>query len=180
MFLLLKTLPEHDTIIIEYKLYLFGALLGVTYIKCNFFIFLSLEHIAKTYTHNKSFHWFVKKIAIIFFLLVISFAIDNYIIFEIDKTSFTNAPNKGVIENGFEFLYYSFMTITTVGFGELKASSIITKLYSAIEVFIGLIFITYILSCFLSVREALIKDKPFNVDYEAEKAKQENSTNENS
>lgn len=61
------------------------------------------------------------------------------------------------------------MTFTTVGFGEITALSRIAKFYSALEVFVGFVFVGYILSGFSSVKEGLIRDKPFNIDYDKER-----------
>jgi hypothetical protein len=45
----------------------------------------------------------------------------------------------------------------------------IAKFFSALEVFVGFVFVGYILSGFSSIKEGLLQQKPFNVDYDKER-----------
>lgn len=129
----------------------------LTIFKCILFTKFSLERIAETNLLNKSFNWFMLKFTSLYFLVIISFATDFWILFQIDSSNFKNIEIGNILEQSFDFFYYSFMTITTVGFGEIQAVSRIAKLYTILEVFMGFVFIAYILSCFNFVREEFKK-----------------------
>lgn len=132
---------------------------------------VSLERLAETYTKDKSFNWFLWKFTLIFFLLILSFAVDNLLLYDLNNENFRGVANANLMSHFFDFCYYSFMTFTTVGFGEITAASRTAKFYSLIEVFTGFVFVGYILAGYASVREGMIKDKPFDIDYEKEKLK---------
>lgn len=140
------------------------SIIAFTFLKCGFFILYSLEKIAETHTHNKSFNWYLIRFTNVFFLLILSFGIDNLLLFYNDNTSFNGVKQEGLFALIFDFCHYSFMTFTTVGFGEITAASRIAKFYSALEVFTGFVFVGYILSGFSSIKEAIIKDKFPNIE----------------
>lgn len=136
----------------EYIIYII-----LTFFKCFFFIAFSLERIAETNSLNKSFNWFMLKFTSLYFLVIISFASDFWILFQIDSSNLKNVETGNFLEQSFDFFYYSFMTITTVGVGEIQAVSRIAKFYTILEVFMGFVFLAYILSCFNFVREEFKK-----------------------
>lgn len=142
------------------------GLISFVVVKCGYFVLYSLENIAKTYTHDKSYNWFLLRFTGVFFLIVLSFGADNFVLFLIDKENFKNVPLGAYFQNGFDFLHYSFMTLTTVGFGEIVGSSRIAKLLSLIQVFTGFVLVTYLLAGFTGIREALIKDQTLGIDYD--------------
>lgn len=127
----------------------------------------------ETYTNNKSFNWFLRQFTIIFFLLILSFGIDNMLLFDLDNRNFNGTNTGDIFGLTFDFCHYSFMTFTTVGFGEITAASRVAKFYSALEIFIGFVFVGYILSGFTLIKEGILQDSPLNIDYD--KVKQENT-----
>ena len=137
----------------------YSVFILLTVFKCFYFIVYSLERISETDSNNKSFNWFILKFTSLYFLVIISFATDFWILYHLDGNNYKNVPIGNYLEQSFDFFYYSFMTITTAGFCEIQAASRIAKVYSIFEVFMGLVFIVYVLSCFNFFRDGLKKDK---------------------
>ncbi|GHB64236.1 potassium channel family protein [Persicitalea jodogahamensis] len=90
------------------------------------------------------YYKFIGQVLPVMLLITISFAIDYYFCYWFDSNYFT-----GISENNermyFDFFYYSFMTLTTVGYGEIVAVGKSPMCVAMIEValsialFIGII-----------------------------------------
>jgi hypothetical protein len=77
----------------------------------------------------------------VYLLIAISF---NYMFLEIQR--FGSDPFFGVAESTTSFMYYSLVTITTVGYGDLAAVSDLGRFLSTAEAIIGQIFLVTIVA----------------------------------
>ncbi len=77
----------------------------------------------------------------VFLFLAIAF---NYMFLEVQR--FGSEPFFGVAESTTSFMYYSLVTITTVGYGDLAAVSDVGRFLSTAEAIIGQIFLVTILA----------------------------------
>lgn len=153
------------------RTYTWCFLFFLTLVRCGYFLIYLLEKIADTYVLDKSYNWFLLRHSYVVFLIILSFTADNYLLFYLNESNFKEVPNGDFMLHAFDFFHYSFMTLTTVGLGEISANTRIAKLFSISEVFVGFVFVAHILSRFHSVRDWLINDKPLNRNYEEEKEK---------
>lgn len=89
--------------------------------------------------------------------LVIFFGIKYYTIYKLNPENFyilTQNKNKPIGANLFDFIYFSFITITTVGYGDIIPINVVAKVLTILEVLIGISFVSLILG-----RLILEKDK---------------------
>lgn len=89
--------------------------------------------------------------------LVVFFGIKYYTIYKNNPANFyvlTKSFNPSIEVNLFDFIYFSFMTITTVGYGDIVPINPVAKILTILEVLIGISFVSLILG-----RLILEKDK---------------------
>jgi len=89
--------------------------------------------------------------------LVVFFGIKYYTIYKNNPANFyvlTKTFNPSIEVNLFDFIYFSFMTITTVGYGDIVPINPVAKILTILEVLIGISFVSLILG-----RLILEKDK---------------------
>lgn len=87
-------------------------------------------------------------------IVLLSFSSVYYSIDKLIPNSFSNKLSI------FDSIYYSLMTGTTVGYGDIAPTSLISKSISMLEVIFGIFFLVVIISVFISVwlnRQSIIK-----------------------
>jgi hypothetical protein len=82
----------------------------------------------------------------VYLLMAIAF---NYIFLEVQR--FGSVPFFGVPESSSSFMYFSLVTITTVGYGDLSAVSDVGRFLSTSEAIIGQVFLVTIVARLVSV-----------------------------
>lgn len=82
----------------------------------------------------------------VYLLMAIAF---NYIFLEVQR--FGSVPFFGVHESSTSFMYFSLVTITTVGYGDLSAASDVGRFLSTSEAIIGQVFLVTIVARLVSV-----------------------------
>lgn len=132
-------------------------------LKCVSHILLLMEKIAETLQYNRTYNWFINYVTVVSTVIVLSFAIDYYLLYKISNRTWTNGSSNSEIEF-FEFVYYSFMTYTTVGYGELKAIGKFDKVVTMIESLMSLSVFVFILSGFEGIKSSLKITSPFAVN----------------
>lgn len=86
---------------------------------------------------------------------VISFSFVFYTIYLFDINSF---ENKGNGLNLFDFLYYSLVTITTLGYGDIYPTSLLSKIFTSFEIITSIWFLISILPSALSFETSRLYD----------------------
>lgn len=168
-YLMIKQIASSQDADPDYLFYFFT--ISFVLFKCGYFILYSFETIADTFVKSKTFNWFLLKFTVIFFMMILSFAVDYWVINDIDNESFKNVPESGWFDKAFEFFYFSFMTMTTVGYSVIEPMSKFSKVVCMIQVGISITLLAYVLSGFSSIRDALVKSNPLNINYKKERKK---------
>ena len=100
--------------------------------------------------------------AIVVYLLIgMSFALLYSLIEALDQGSFCiNCPESSAIKLSiFDFIYYSFTTLTTTGYGDLTAVSLKARAASNLEQITGVMYVAIIISRFVSIYILTISNK---------------------
>ncbi|RLE16405.1 MAG: hypothetical protein DRJ28_01620, partial [Actinobacteria bacterium] len=82
----------------------------------------------------------------VYLLLAVAF---NYVFLEVQR--FGSTPFFGVQESTSSFMYFSLVTITTVGYGDLAAASDLGRFLATSEAIIGQVFLVTIVARLVSV-----------------------------
>ena len=79
---------------------------------------------------------------------ILSFATDYNCLYLFDDRAFegTLTASSSFVENLFQFLYFSLITFSTVGYGDLVPVSIMAKLLVMIEIFLSFLIVVYALT----------------------------------
>ena len=78
------------------------------------------------------------------------FALLNYSIYKIDTVCFSGIIETSKLGEFWQFFYYSVITITTLGYGDINPEGFITQLTAVFEVLIGLYLVIFIFGAFVS------------------------------
>jgi len=99
---------------------------------------------------------------IIFFagiFFVLSYVTDNSLTYRNDVIE----PNaKGLMNS----IYFSFITATTLGYGDIAPTGLISKFFAAAEVVIGLIIWALVISKLVGVKQEIILEEVYDISYE--------------
>jgi len=93
--------------------------------------------------------------------LVIFFGIKYYTIYSYNSKNFYILTENLNIKSGanlFDFIYFSFITITTVGYGDIIPINPMAKFLTIIEVLLGISFVSLILGRLILEKDKLDKN----------------------
>lgn len=121
-----------------------------------YFITFTLERIIISKKLNRGLFWIIKEYTIVIFWILLSFTSNYWILYNIDSSSFIGHMGEGFFEEFFNCFYFSVVTFTTVGYGDIQPLGYI-RLFSLLEIFTGFIMIVYIISNLSSVSQSLVK-----------------------
>ena len=102
--------------------------------------------------YNGSFDYF--RISMFIFIIIFIFSILYEMIYVFDANSFSGVSRKPANEI-FDFLYFSVVTFTTLGYGDIQPVSILARSVVMVEV---LLFVVYISIILLSVNRGRKND----------------------
>jgi hypothetical protein len=107
---------------------------------------------------NISYFGFLLFVAINILLMVFSFAIDYFTIFNIDPDSFSGVEDATTIPRQlFKFFYLSFLLFTNMGVANVVPVTMAAECMVMFEAIISFITIIFILSDFANLKESLNK-----------------------
>lgn len=123
-----------------------------------YFITFSIENIGYRKFDDSKFLNFLFRYLGIVILIIFSFTTSFWMLYKIDINSFNNYDfGSNVFEELFNFFYFSCVTFSTIGYGEILPTSIFSKLLVIIESFTSLFTIVFIISNFSTIRDSLNK-----------------------
>jgi hypothetical protein len=93
----------------------------------------------------------------IYFLL--SYTAENSLMYRDDVIE----PNANGLMNS---VYFSFITATTLGYGDIAPTGLISKFFAATEVVIGLIIWALVISKLVGVKQEIILEEVYDISYE--------------
>jgi uncharacterized membrane protein len=133
------------------------SLIIIALLKSIFFIIQNFKKIRESNQENIVYYKFLIFMGVNITLLIISFAIDFYSLYEVAPESFTGiSPNTPLANKLFEFSYYSVLNMTNFGFGAIMPLTLTAKILTALEVILSFIAIIFVLSDFMSLRESIV------------------------
>ena len=121
------------------------------------FIFLEIVFLLKVFEKSdKNIHRIQGGIAC-FLLLGLLFAFVHGLIFHLDHDAYTinqNIKKSGLVS--YKFIYYSFTTLCTVGYGDITPNTAIAQSFSILEGLAGILFPAIFISQIVSIHRDLI------------------------
>ncbi|WP_264566833.1 potassium channel family protein [Flavobacterium sp. N3904] len=121
------------------------------------FLFLEIVFLLKVFEKNdKNIHRIQGGIAC-FLLLGLLFAFIHGLIFHINHNAYTISENikKGGLIS-YKFIYYSFTTLCTVGYGDITPNTPIAQSFSILEGLAGILFPTIFISQIVTIHRETI------------------------
>lgn len=131
----------------------YGIVIVMALLKSSYFIFHNFRSVRHTVRTERTFDHFIVLISVNIVLIVGSFATDYFALCKIYPDSFRGifASNDGVLM--FEMLYFSLVTFTTTGFGDIVPASNLARLLVSLEVVVAFVSIIFVLSNFSNFKE---------------------------
>jgi len=115
-------------------------------------VFLAIKELALEIKNTKVINMNIVSGAVCTYLLIgVMFAFLYSLLFMLDPTSFTNVSVSVDDVSPLNFLYYSFVTLTTLGFGDITPSSMTAKFWSITEAIMGVLFIAVLIGRIVSL-----------------------------
>jgi len=115
-------------------------------------VFLAIKELASEIKNAKVINMNIVSGAVCTYLLIgVMFAFLYSLLFMLDPTSFTNVSVSVDDVSPLNFLYYSFVTLTTLGFGDITPSSMTAKFWSITEAIMGVLFIAVLIGRIVSL-----------------------------
>lgn len=139
------------------SVYIFSFL--ILAFQIGFSIMYLLERVAENVSIERSYLWFVKQVVLICFFVTLFFASDFIVLSMIDETNWS----VNGVRDFFDFFYYSFMTLTTVGYDQIVPTSIISKIFTMMEVLVSIAILIFILAGYELIKTDYIKKNHFAV-----------------
>ncbi|WP_337041280.1 ion channel [Emticicia sp. 17c] len=126
--------------------------------KTCYFIFENSVQLLKATAHDIAYHRFLLLTTYNIGQMTLSFAIDFFMLYEINKASFAGIdPSFTMFEEMFEFFYFSVLNFTFFGYGDLTPASVAAKIVMLLEVIMAFLTMIFILSDFISMKDSLRK-----------------------
>jgi voltage-gated potassium channel Kch len=126
----------------------------IAFLKVLYFLGHSFKKIEDSTAWNITYNKFILVILINISLLVLSFAVDYTCLFLIDANSFKGIMMHNPMHIFFDFNYFSILTFSTVGYGDISPITSAAKLLVIMEVIISFVTIIIIISNFAHMKES--------------------------
>lgn len=111
------------------------------------------EELPRNNMHNK----FLMRYCICFISMIFGFAGVYRLIYLINVNSFYFNPPKDNLARVSDFIYFSFVTITTSSYGDMIPITFVTKLFTMFQISIGIVFLVIMLDIYFASRDELNK-----------------------
>lgn len=112
-------------------------LLGVAALKATYFTVANFKNIYNVRIKDKSFNHFLILTGINILLIVTSFGLDYYCINKVVPGSISGLTSATSIEQFLECLYFSIVTFSTTGFGDVTPTNLYTRGLVALEIIVA-------------------------------------------
>ena len=123
------------------------ALILFSITKIYFLVSHTFKKLDKLIENNHSFNHILLLLGTIISIIIISFAIDYLCISEIYPEAFSGIPyNQSLLFKFFNLLYFSIVTFTTVGFGDITPVIPAAKLITVFEMMSAFVVIVFVIS----------------------------------
>jgi hypothetical protein len=140
-----------------------ALVLVIAAVKLFTLFFQSYKKIMQVIDQNVAFHKFLIYMTINIAVLITSFAVDFFCLYNIDPSNLFGMPQGlGYPELFFECVYFSMLGFNNLGFYDVVPNSLATKVLVMFEIMSYFITIVFILSDFISLKESIQEAKNEN------------------
>jgi hypothetical protein len=137
-----------------------GLVLVIAGVKLFTLFFQSYKKIMQVIEENVAFHRFLIYMTINIAVLITSFAVDFFCLYNIDPSNLFGMPQGlSYPELFFECIYFSMLGFNNLGFYDVVPNSYATKILVMLEIMSYFITIVFILSDFISLKESILGAK---------------------
>ncbi len=127
-----------------------GILVIFSISKVYFLISKTLKKLKELIKNNHSFNHLLLLLSIIISIIIISFSIDYLCISEIYSNAFAGLNyNQPMVYHFFDLLYFSIVTFTTVGYGDIVPIAKTAKVLTILEMIAAFVTIVFIISNYI-------------------------------
>jgi len=125
--------------------YLPFLIVGLALVKTVFIVRLTFIQLSKIIGESHKLTHVLTLFAVLIVLIVFSFTADYHALYVLNPENFktSTALNNSFLVQFFEFLYFSLITFSTVGFGDIVPLTIAGKLLVMIEVFLSFLVLVF-------------------------------------
>jgi hypothetical protein len=129
-------------------------------LKVAYLLYVVYKKIEEAVHKNLAFHHFLLFMLANMTLAILSFAADFWNSYVINPASFEGInPQFAVHESIFEFIYFSTLTFSYFGYGNILPQIISTKFLVMMEVCLAFLNLIFVLADFIGLRESLRNSK---------------------
>ena len=123
--------------------------------KSAYFIWFALFYIRETANREFYFHDLVPFVGLTVLLIILSFGLDYYCLYQINPGAFTgDLELDNLLAAGLTFLYFSVTTFTTAGLGDIIPHALSARLFVMMELFIAFFFTILVIANIGQIRES--------------------------
>ena len=128
--------------------------------KSAYFIWYTFSNIRSTVEREFYYHEFVPFVAMSVVLIILSFGLDYYCLYQINPKAFSGDFQPLNLANDFlTFLYFSVTTFTTAGLGDIAPNSLSARVFVMLELFIAFFFTILVIANITQIRESFAQKK---------------------
>jgi Ion channel len=132
------------------------VILMVSFSKTGWFIYESSKQLLAITRQNLPYHRFLWMLGINMAQIILSFAIDYFLLALADPASFNGlTTSTGSFYQLFDFFYYSCLNFSFFGFGDITPHHISAKVITLTEVLLAFATVIFVLSDFVTLKDSL-------------------------
>jgi hypothetical protein len=136
-------------------------ILVLSLLKTGWFVYESSKQIASITRENVPYHRFLWMLGINMSQIILSFAVDYYLLYCTDPGSFNGVTiATSAFYQFFDFFYYSCLNFSFFGFGDITPNHISAKIITLTEVLLAFASVIFVLSDFVTLKDSLGNKKP--------------------
>ena len=96
----------------------------------------------------------------VYFLIGITWSLCYYLIYHFDMQAFSGIPEAAIVDGMpqkglvYDFIYYSFVTLTTLGYGEITPVHKIARAFAYLEATLGVMYIAVLVAALVGTYSA--------------------------
>lgn len=124
-------------------------------IKTAYYFAETLRHLLEAIAEDLAYHRFLMIVAYNMAQITLSFAIDFYCLFWLDPESLSIENNMRGLELMFECFYFSVLNFSFFGYGDITPHHVSSKFVMLLEVVTAFSTVIFLLSDFISMKEAI-------------------------
>lgn len=121
--------------------------------KSVYFVFHNFRSINQVIERERTFNHFIALVSVNIVLIISSFAADYFVLGKIYPDIFRGVLASDDLNMMGEMLYFSLVTFTTTGFGDIVPTSNLARFPVSLEVIVGFISTIFVISNFSNFKE---------------------------